>query len=66
MFHAIARRRITALFEAVGRGDAAPVLAAFAGQFTHSFLGRSALAEPAIPSRRRGSGTSGSIVCCRG
>lgn len=43
MFHAIARRRIAALFEAVGRGDAAPVLASFERHFTHSFLGRSAL-----------------------
>jgi hypothetical protein len=43
MYHAIVRRRITALFAAIGRGDAQPVLDAFAPRFAHSFLGRSAL-----------------------
>jgi ketosteroid isomerase-like protein len=43
MYHAIVRQRITALFDAVSRGDAQPVLEAFAPRFAHGFLGRSAL-----------------------
>jgi hypothetical protein len=43
MYHSIVRSRIVALFEAVGRGDAGPVLEAFAPRFAHAFLGRSAL-----------------------
>jgi ketosteroid isomerase-like protein len=43
MYQAIVRRRITALFDAVGRDDSNPVLDAFAPRFVHRFLGRSAL-----------------------
>lgn len=43
MYHAIVRQRVRALFEAVNRGDAEPVLAAFAPTFEHAFLGDSAL-----------------------
>ena len=39
MYHAIVRRRIRSLFDAVNRGDAEPVLAAFAEHFEHRFLG---------------------------
>lgn len=39
MYHAIVRSRIRLLFEAVSRGDARPVLDAFATQFEHRFLG---------------------------
>lgn len=43
MYHAIIRRRIRALFDAVNRGDAQPVLHAFAPRFEHVFIGRHAL-----------------------
>jgi len=43
MYHAIVRKRIRELFGAVSRGDAEPVLRAFAGRFEHSFLGDTAL-----------------------
>jgi ketosteroid isomerase-like protein len=43
MYHAIVRRRIRALFDAVSSGNAAPVLEAFAPQFEHFFLGDHAL-----------------------
>jgi ketosteroid isomerase-like protein len=43
MYHAIVRRRVEQLFRAVSRGDAEPVLEAFAGQFEHCFLGDHAL-----------------------
>ena len=43
MYHAIVRRRIRRLFDAVNRGDAEPVLQMFAGRFEHSFLGEHAL-----------------------
>ncbi len=43
MYRAIVRKRIRALFDAVNRGDAEPVLRAFAREFEHSFLGDSAL-----------------------
>jgi ketosteroid isomerase-like protein len=43
MYHAIVRRRIRALFDAVNRGDAEPVLRLFAPEFEHSFLGDHAL-----------------------
>src|SRR5262249_27978997 len=43
MYHFFVRRRVQALFEAVNRGDAGPVLRLFAGRFEHSFLGNSAL-----------------------
>ena len=39
MYHAIVESRVRALFEAVSRGDAEPVLRAFAPRFEHSFLG---------------------------
>ena len=43
MYHAIVRKRIRDLFDAVSRGDAEPVVRAFAGGFEHSFLGDTAL-----------------------
>ncbi len=43
MYHAIVRKRIRDLFDAVSRGDAEPVLKAFAARFEHSFLGDTAL-----------------------
>ncbi len=43
MYHAIVRKRVRGLFDAVNHGDAEPVLKAFAPQFEHSFLGESAL-----------------------
>jgi hypothetical protein len=43
MYHAIVRRKIIALFDSIGRGDAQPVLDAFAPRFTHAFLGTSAM-----------------------
>jgi ketosteroid isomerase-like protein len=39
MYHAIVESRVRALFDAVSRGDAEPVLRAFAPRFEHSFLG---------------------------
>jgi ketosteroid isomerase-like protein len=43
MYHAIVRRRVRALFAAVNRGNAEPVLRAFARDFEHAFLGDTAL-----------------------
>ncbi|MEQ8346220.1 MAG: nuclear transport factor 2 family protein [Sneathiellaceae bacterium] len=43
MYHAIVRRRVRALFDAVNRGNAAPVIAMIAGRFEHAFLGDHAL-----------------------
>jgi ketosteroid isomerase-like protein len=43
MYHAIVRRRVRALFAAVNRGNAEPVLQAFARDFEHAFLGDTAL-----------------------
>lgn len=43
MYHTVVRSRIAALFEAIDRGDAQPVLESFAPRFAHAFLGRSAL-----------------------
>ena len=43
MYHAIVRRRVRALFNAVSHGDAEPVLRQFARRFEHSFLGDHAL-----------------------
>lgn len=43
MYHAVVRRRVLALFAAVSRGDAEPVLRQFARRFEHRFLGDSAL-----------------------
>ena len=39
MYHAIVRRRIRQLFDAVNRRDAQPVLDQFAPRFEHAFLG---------------------------
>lgn len=43
MYHAVVRRRVWALFEAVNRGDAEPVVRAFGRRFEHVFLGDHAL-----------------------
>jgi ketosteroid isomerase-like protein len=43
MYHAIVRRKVLSLFDAINRGDARPVLDGFAGQFEHIFLGQTAL-----------------------
>lgn len=43
MYHAIVRAKVRQLFGAVNRGDAGPVLNAFARRFEHRFLGDSAL-----------------------
>ena len=43
MYHAIVRRVVAGLFDAVNRGDARPVLDGFAPTFEHIFLGMSAL-----------------------
>ena len=39
MYHAIVEKRIRFLFDAINRGDAEPVLDAFAQRFEHRFLG---------------------------
>ena len=39
MYRMIVEKRVRALFDAVNRGDAEPVLRAFAQRFEHSFLG---------------------------
>jgi ketosteroid isomerase-like protein len=41
MYHSIVETRVRALFDAVNRGDAEPVLRAFAQHFEHCFLGES-------------------------
>ena len=43
MYHAIVRRRVVALFAAVSKGDARPVLEGLAPRFEHFFLGDHAL-----------------------
>jgi ketosteroid isomerase-like protein len=43
MYHSIVRNRVRALFGAVNRGDAEPVLRLFARRFEHSFVGDHAL-----------------------
>jgi len=43
MYHAVARRRVVALFAAVSEGDAHPVLEGLAPHFEHFFLGDHAL-----------------------
>lgn len=43
MYHSIVRRRVESLFASVNRGDAEPVIEAFAPSFAHVFLGTSAL-----------------------
>ncbi|MCP4560747.1 MAG: nuclear transport factor 2 family protein [Bosea sp.] len=39
MYHGIVQARVRALFDAVNKGDAEPVIAAFAPIFEHRFLG---------------------------
>lgn len=39
MYHAMVKSRVRALFDAVNRGDAEPVLRAFAARFEHRLLG---------------------------
>jgi ketosteroid isomerase-like protein len=39
MYHAMVESRVRALFDAINRGDAEPVLSAFAPRFEHCFLG---------------------------
>ena len=55
MYHAVVRRRIRKIFEAVNRGSAEPVLAMFAPRFEHVFLGEHALggARTSLPATRR-------------
>jgi ketosteroid isomerase-like protein len=43
MYHAIVRRRVRDLFDAVNRGDTEPVLRLFASTFEHTFLGEHCL-----------------------
>jgi ketosteroid isomerase-like protein len=43
MYHAIVRRKIMSLFDAINRGDAEPVITGFADRFEHRFLGDTAL-----------------------
>jgi ketosteroid isomerase-like protein len=43
MYHTAVRNRIRSLFDAINRGDAAPVLNGFAPAFEHCFLGDTAL-----------------------
>lgn len=43
MYHRIVRRRIRSLFDAVNRGDAEPVLAAFTRSGEHIFIGDHAM-----------------------
>jgi ketosteroid isomerase-like protein len=43
MYHALVRRRVRGLFDAVSHGNAEPVLKGFARNFEHCFLGDTAL-----------------------
>ena len=43
MYHAIVRKKVEALFAAVGKGNAQPVLDGLAPRFEHFFLGEHAL-----------------------
>lgn len=43
MYHAIVRRRLRRLFDAINQGDSRPVLRALARNFEHVFLGDTAL-----------------------
>jgi ketosteroid isomerase-like protein len=43
MYHNIVRQRVLKLFAAINRGDAEPVLTAFARRFEHVFIGDTAL-----------------------
>lgn len=48
MYHAIVRRKVLSLLEAVNRGDAEPVLTGFAPAFEHVMIG-----DHALSGRRR-------------
>ena len=43
MYHAIVRRKVLSLFDAINRGDAEPVITGFADRFEHIFLGDTTL-----------------------
>lgn len=43
MYHASVRRKIAALFDAINRGDAGPVITGFSPRFEHVMLGNHAL-----------------------
>jgi ketosteroid isomerase-like protein len=43
MYHALVRRNVRGLFNAVSDGNAEPVLRGFAPEFEHCFLGDTAL-----------------------
>jgi ketosteroid isomerase-like protein len=43
MYHAFVRKRVEALFRAIGKGNAEPVLTGLAPRFVHFFLGDHAL-----------------------
>jgi len=43
MYHQIVEKKIRALFDAINRGDARPVIEEFARDFEHAFLGAHAL-----------------------
>jgi hypothetical protein len=64
MYHAIIRKRILALFDAINRGDAEPVITGFASKFEHIFVGESALGGRRTSIGKRASGMAGSIGCC--
>ena len=51
MYHAIVRRRIVALFDAINRGDAGPVLAGFAPGAEHAMIGTHALSGRRVSPR---------------
>src|SRR5262245_44990892 len=55
MYHSIVRGQVRALFGAVIRGDAEPVVRPFARRFEHSFLGDHALGgvRTTLPAARR-------------
>jgi ketosteroid isomerase-like protein len=55
MHHAIVRKRVVALFQAVSAGDAGPVLDSLAPKFEHFFLGDHALGgvRTSLPQTRR-------------
>ena len=40
VYHAIVKKKVRALFDAVSRGDAGPVISSFSTRFEHTFLGR--------------------------
>lgn len=51
MYHAIVRRRIVALFDAINRGDAGPVLAGFAPGAEHAMISTHALSGRRVSPR---------------